>query len=81
MVSPLRVRLLELLAEVLQTEFPEATQDIRRRDCEAWDSVSHFRFILELEAVFGLTLEDDDVAGLGSLGDAEALVAKAAATQ
>ena len=75
MTSDLRRRLAAIFTEVFQVELdPEA--DVRREDLDAWDSVNHFRLVMELEQAFGLSLSDDEVTDLMSLRDVEVLMAR-----
>jgi acyl carrier protein len=73
--SDLRLRLAAIFADVFQVAIdPEA--DVRRENLDAWDSVNHFRLVMEIEQAFGISLSDDEVTDLMSLRDVEALVAR-----
>lgn len=75
MTSDLRLRLAAIFADVFQVAIdPEA--DVRRENLDAWDSVNHFRLVMEIEQAFGISLSDDEVTDLMSLRDVEALVAR-----
>lgn len=75
MTSDLRRKLAAVFTDVFQVEL-DADADVRREDLDAWDSVNHFRLVMELEQVFGVSLSDDEVTDLMSLRDVEALVAR-----
>ena len=44
---------------------------------EGWDSLAHLTFIVRLEESFGITLSAMEIIELGSLADAESIVARA----
>jgi acyl carrier protein len=73
--ADVRSRLAALLAEVLQIEVPDGA-DVRRGGLDAWDSVNHFRLVMEVEQAFGVALSDDEVTDVDSLSGLEAVVAR-----
>jgi acyl carrier protein len=75
MTPDLRPRLAALLADVLQIEVPDGAE-VRRDGLDAWDSVNHFRLVMEVEQTFGVALSDDEVTDVDSLSGLEALVAR-----
>lgn len=74
MASDLRGQLVAIFADVFQHGIDPGVVDIARAAVPAWDSISHFRLVLELERVFELSLSEDEVTGLESLGDVESLL-------
>ena len=75
MTNDVRARLVAIFADVFQTEVPDGA-DVRREGLDAWDSVNHFRLVMEIEQVFHVTLSDDEVTDLESLAQVEALVTR-----
>ena len=75
MTNDVRARLVAIFADVFQTEV-EGGADVQREALDAWDSVNHFRLVMEIEQVFDVTLSDDEVTDLESLAQVEALIAR-----
>ncbi len=73
-MSELSARVVEFVSDILQVEIPPGIDDLHRRDCEEWDSVNHLRLIMELEDVFGVTLDDEQAMELSSLRQVESLL-------
>jgi len=76
LTSDLRRRLAAIFADVFQVEVDPDGPDLRRDDLEVWDSVNHFRLVMELEQAFAVALSDDEVTELMSLRDVETLLAR-----
>jgi acyl carrier protein len=74
--TDLHQQVVEIFADIFQLDLDPATTDIKRDTVEQWDSVNHLRLVLELEQVFGVTLSDDDVLGIASLRDVEAVLTR-----
>ncbi|MBI1797987.1 MAG: acyl carrier protein [Candidatus Eisenbacteria bacterium] len=72
MSDDVRARVAALFADVLQVEAPAG--DARRGTLDAWDSVSHFRLVMEVEQAFGIALGDAEVTEIETLADLQALV-------
>ena len=51
-------------------------ENLKYRSIEAWDSVAHMALIAEIEAVFDIMLETDDVIGMSSYSKAVEIVSK-----
>lgn len=64
----LNERLIAILADVFQVELPAGAADVQQADIEEWDSFSHLRLIAELEDTFEISLSDDEVPEMTSLG-------------
>lgn len=73
-MSPdLDARLADVFREVFQAEIAPG-QEVRRDTLDAWDSVNHFRLVMELEQAFSITLSDEEITDLMSLAEVAALV-------
>jgi acyl carrier protein len=66
-------KLRALLGEVLEMEIPPSA-DVQRASTAAWDSLNHLRVVMAVEEEFGVRLEPDQVASIGSLSDLERLI-------
>jgi acyl carrier protein len=73
MSQDLDTRLAGVFREVFQVDITPG-QDVRRDTLDAWDSVNHFRLVMELEQAFAVTLSDEEVTDLMSLADVTALM-------
>jgi acyl carrier protein len=74
MSRELRAKVAELIADILQVEITPDTEDFHRYECDDWDSVNHLRLIMEIEAVFGIGIDDERAADLSSLQQIESLL-------
>lgn len=63
-----------LAAEVFSVDLESLTPDSTPFDTEGWDSLAHIALIERIEAAFGFELSAVDIAGFGTLGDAEAII-------
>lgn len=61
--------LLEILSKVLLVDKENITDDIRRKDHEAWDSMAHLVIISEVENAFDIFFEDEEVVDIWTVGD------------
>ena len=59
----------EIVAKVLLLQEPQVSDDISRKDSEAWDSLAHLMLINEIEATFEVSFSDDDIVEINTLGD------------
>ncbi len=62
-------RLREILAKVLLLEESEINDELSRKDLESWDSLAHLMLINEVEASFNVTLSDDEIIAINTVGD------------
>ncbi|MFW9963589.1 MAG: acyl carrier protein [Candidatus Sifarchaeia archaeon] len=62
-------KLLEILSKVLLLEKKSITDDLRRKDFEAWDSMAHLIIVSEIENEFEIFFEDEEVIDLWTVGD------------
>ena len=59
----------EIVAKVLLLQESQVSDDISRKDSEAWDSLAHLMLINEIEATFEVSFSDDDIVEINTLGD------------
>ncbi|MHA2352895.1 MAG: acyl carrier protein [Candidatus Thorarchaeota archaeon] len=62
-------KLLEILSKVLLLDKDKITDDLRRKDFEAWDSMAHLVIVSEIENEFEMFFEDEEVVDLWTVGD------------
>ena len=59
----------EIVAKVLLLQESQVSDDISRKDSEAWDSLAHLMLINEIEATFEVSFSDDDIVEINTVGD------------
>jgi len=59
----------EIVAKVLLLQESQVSDDISRKDSEAWDSLAHLMLINEIEATFEVSFSDDDIVEINTIGD------------
>jgi len=74
--STARDGLIQLFSEVFMQTFDPSTPDIRREEVATWDSISHLRLVMDIEAAYGVSLSDEELMGIASLGDVARLLAQ-----
>lgn len=68
-------KLLEILSKVLLIDEDKITDDLRRKDFEAWDSMAHLVVVSEIENEFEIFFEDEEVIDLWTVGDIKKVLA------
>ena len=66
----MRERIKEVLKRVF--ELDEVSDDISQSNFVKWDSLNHLNLVVELEDVFGVSFEPEDIAEMKSLEGIEA---------
>jgi acyl carrier protein len=69
-------QLLDILSKVLLIEKDEISDDIRRKDFEAWDSMAHLVIVSEVENAFDIFFEDEEVVDIWTVGDLKSMLSK-----
>lgn len=69
-------RLRSTLAKVLLLDEAEITDELARKGTEAWDSLGHLMLISEVESTFQVTLSDDDILAISTVGDLKKMLRK-----
>lgn len=57
----------EVLSEVLEIDISEITDDLNQENCLKWDSLQHLNIMVELEEVFELSFEPEEIADMITL--------------
>lgn len=55
---------------------PEEAQGLKYQDIEAWDSVGHMGLIAELEDVFNILMDTDDIIDFNSFEKGKEILSK-----
>jgi acyl carrier protein len=63
----LHQQIVSILADVFQVELPPTIEELTQDELEAWDSFNHLRLVSELEDMFEITLDDEDIPAMTSL--------------
>jgi acyl carrier protein len=74
--STARDGLIQLFAEVFMQPFDPSVADIRKEEVATWDSISHLRLAMDIEAAYGIALSDEEIVGIASLNDVHRLLAQ-----
>ncbi len=54
----------------------DVTKGLKYQDIEAWDSVGHMALVAELEEVFDIMLDMDDIVDMGSFEKGQEILSK-----
>ena len=73
-------QLVSILAEVFQVELPASLEDVTQEELEEWDSFNHLRLVSDLEDIFQITIDDEDIPEMTSLKQVKALLQRYGAT-
>lgn len=76
MVSSAEEKLRNIVAKVLLLDEGEVTDDLSRNDTDTWDSLAHLMLVGEVESAFEVTLSDDDVMAIKTVGDLKKLLVR-----
>ena len=76
MVNSAEKKLIEILTKVLLLEESEISDELSRDDVEEWDSLAHLMLINELEETFKVTINDDDILAIHTIGDLKKVLKK-----
>lgn len=67
-------------AQSLQIDPDRVTEELTFNTIEEWDSVAHMALITEIETVFDVMLDTDDILDLSSIVKAREILARHGAT-
>jgi acyl carrier protein len=73
-------QLVSILAEVFQVELSASLEDVTQEELEEWDSFNHLRLVSDLEDIFQITIDDEDIPEMTSLKQVKALLQRYGAT-
>ena len=58
-----------ILGQVLLIDESKIADDLSRKTVKEWDSMAHLMLVSEIESVFEVTLEDDDILEIQTVAD------------
>jgi acyl carrier protein len=76
LVQPNLEKLTKAFTESLGIEAQQVSDDLTYNSIPQWDSTAHMILIAEIENVFNLMLDTDDIIDMSSFAQAKAILAK-----
>ncbi len=76
MHEDLKIKVLNIVAKVLNLESSSLTSDASMLNISQWDSLAHLSIITSIERELGFQFDIDDIAVVISVGDIQSLVTK-----
>jgi acyl carrier protein len=73
-------RLAAVIAATLDIPADAVTDDLAFNGVKSWDSMNHINLMLALEEAYGITIPDDDLVELSSVGLIRAYLQRVGAT-
>jgi acyl carrier protein len=64
----LLAKVTEILAELVDNDKLQLTEETTADEVDNWDSINHVRLLIELERQFGFRFQTDEPAGLKNVG-------------
>ncbi len=62
-------KLRQAFIDVMKIDADRVTDALAYGECAEWDSVAHMALVAELEAVFGLMLDTEDIIAMSSVAE------------
>jgi acyl carrier protein len=62
-------KLKDILAKVLLIDETKISDGMSRKNVEEWDSMAHLMLVSEIESAFEVTMDDDDIMEIQTVGD------------
>jgi len=62
-------KLKDILAKVLLIDNSKISDGMSRKNVEEWDSMAHLMLVSEIESAFEVTMDDDDIMEIQTVGD------------
>lgn len=72
----MRERLEQIFRDVFDDETIRLDAGMTAEDIEAWDSLTHFELVMEIEKAFGIRFTTGEVASIASVGQLMELLEK-----
>ena len=69
-------KLKDILAKVLLLDESKISDGMSRKSVEEWDSMAHLMLVSEIESAFEVTMDDDDIMGIQTVGDIKKTLTK-----
>jgi acyl carrier protein len=62
-------KLKTILAKVLLIDEAKISDELSRKTVKEWDSMAHLMLVSEIESVFEVTMDDDDIMEIQTVAD------------
>jgi len=62
-------KLKDILAKVLLIDESKISDGMSRKNVKEWDSMAHLMLVSEIESAFEVTMDDDDILEIQTVGD------------
>ena len=69
-------KLNDILAKVLLIDRSKISDGVSRKNAEEWDSMAHLMLVSEIESAFEVTMNDDDIMEIQTVGDIKKILKK-----
>ena len=69
-------KLKEILTKVLLIDKATIIDNMSRKTVKEWDSMAHLMLVSEIEAVFEVTMDDDDIMEIQTVADIKKILQK-----
>ena len=69
-------KLKRILAKVLLIDEDKISDDMSRKKVEEWDSMAHLMLVSEIEAAYEVTMSDNDIMEIQTIGDIKKILKK-----
>lgn len=69
MASSMDEKLKDILAKVLLINESKISDGMSRKSVKEWDSMAHLMLVSEIESAFEVTMDDDDIMEIQTVGD------------
>jgi len=69
MSSSIDEKLKDILTKVLLLDESKISDGMSRKNVEEWDSMAHLMLVSEIESAFEVTMDDDDIMEIQTVGD------------
>jgi acyl carrier protein len=70
------IKLKRILAKVLLIDEDKISDDMSRKKVEEWDSMAHLMLVSEIEAAYEVTMSDNDIMEIQTIGDIKKILKK-----
>jgi acyl carrier protein len=73
-------KLKDILAKVLLIDESKISDGMSRKSVKEWDSMAHLMLVSEIESAFEVTMDDDDIMEIQTVGDIKKTLKKVGIT-
>ncbi len=81
MDSSIDEKLKDILAKVLLIDELEISDGMSRKSVKEWDSMAHLMLVNEIESAFEVTMDDDEIMEIQTVGDIKKALKKLGITK